>query len=598
MQLKTLSNTGIFLILSGLILFTASLGTGNFTLREKSLQESLNNDYHYEKVAPFLDSMRGKSYPNTFAFNRDLNTALKKGQAAVELDLKENRGLSTSDTEYWSLTLQDYALKSVKLPVTRASAGGFLSRQTASVWYLVLLLLLVGSGLYYYSQWKRQPGIDNNDIHKSSLQNRGLPGILLGTYLIAFYILLYFYPEHLVNWIILADPLSYRLSGSPASQWFLYGLLYTLAVGIMGIRMLLKYRHNRYQIWRTGSVMFFQTCFAFLLPQLLSALNLPAPDLKNIWPLDYTFFFDYRLDEMIQAGTFGFFLLFWGIALTLIGVPLFTYLFGKRWYCSWVCGCGGLAETMGDPFRHLSDKSTRAWKAERWIIHLVLVFAILMTNAVLYAYLPDSGPGLTGKSFFVLSSMLLLVALGVVWFYNQKIRESIPKQALIIASIAAILIITTGAWHTLRGTSYLYFVDHYRLRSWYGFYIGAVFAGVIGTGFYPLMGNRVWCRFGCPLAAYLGLVQRLQSRFRITTNGGQCISCGNCSAYCEMGIDVRWYAQRGQDIVRSSCVGCGICSAVCPRGVLKLENGSADINERASGLRAIHISESEVRLLD
>jgi len=38
----------------------------------------------------------------------------------------------------------------------------------------------------------------------------------------------------------------------------------------------------------------------------------------------------------------------------------------------------------------------------------------------------------------------------------------------------------------------------------------------------------------------------------------------NCSTYCEMGIDVRAYAQKGEDIVRASCVGCGICSAVCP----------------------------------
>jgi ferredoxin-type protein NapH len=40
-----------------------------------------------------------------------------------------------------------------------------------------------------------------------------------------------------------------------------------------------------------------------------------------------------------------------------------------------------------------------------------------------------------------------------------------------------------------------------------------------------------------------------------------------------MGIDVRAYAQRGENIVRASCVGCGVCAAVCPRGVLKLENG-------------------------
>jgi len=43
-----------------------------------------------------------------------------------------------------------------------------------------------------------------------------------------------------------------------------------------------------------------------------------------------------------------------------------------------------------------------------------------------------------------------------------------------------------------------------------------------------------------------------------------------------MGIDVKWYAQRGQNIIRASCVGCGICSAVCPRGVLKLENGPTE----------------------
>jgi polyferredoxin len=139
------------------------------------------------------------------------------------------------------------------------------------------------------------------------------------------------------------------------------------------------------------------------------------------------------------------------------------------------------------------------------------------------------------------------------------------------------VVMTAAVLYTyFTGSSQLLGMNTYSIKSVYGFGIGSIFSGVIGVGFYPFMGNRVWCRFGCPLAAYLGLVQRFKSRFRITTNGGQCISCGNCSTYCEMGIDVRWYAQRGQNIIRSSCVGCGVCSSVCPRGVLNLENRDED----------------------
>ncbi|MFB6352038.1 MAG: 4Fe-4S binding protein, partial [Bradymonadaceae bacterium] len=49
-------------------------------------------------------------------------------------------------------------------------------------------------------------------------------------------------------------------------------------------------------------------------------------------------------------------------------------------------------------------------------------------------------------------------------------------------------------------------------------------------------------------------------------------SCGMCSTYCEMGIDVRAYAQANEDFTRAACVGCGLCEEVCPRGVLHLEN--------------------------
>jgi polyferredoxin len=186
---------------------------------------------------------------------------------------------------------------------------------------------------------------------------------------------------------------------------------------------------------------------------------------------------------------------------------------------------------------------------------------------------------LVGLAAAVIGSLVLL---------HRREYPALPARKVWVTALVFFGAIGLWQWwsYTDGGTAQLAF-NAYDVRTIYGFAISSIFAGVVGTGFYPLMGNRVWCRFGCPLAAYLGLVQRLKSRFRITTNGGQCISCGNCSTYCEMGIDVRAYAQRGQDIIRSSCVGCGVCSAVCPRGVLRLENGGLDVDERGFDLRAI-----------
>ena len=111
----------------------------------------------------------------------------------------------------------------------------------------------------------------------------------------------------------------------------------------------------------------------------------------------------------------------------------------------------------------------------------------------------------------------------------------------------------------------------FKIQGLYGFVVVALLSGVLGVGLYPILGSRIWCRFFCPLAAFMGLIQKF-GRFRITVKDDMCISCGNCSTYCEMGIDVRMYAQNNQSFKRASCVGCGMCAHVCPRGVLKLEN--------------------------
>jgi len=495
--MKAIQKIGILLFLIGLGAFILIPFFGSYSIDE-ALVRANTKDIHQEKMSEILAPMYGETYSSNFAFL----SAFGDNFNAYNDQLKDQ---ALWDQVIWD----DYSFALAKAAV--------FSQVTENPWLFLFLsigLAVLGGLLYNLPSYAGESeGIKNNGIFHSSLKAKGWLGMITGSFLILFYIVLYWYPAYLVNLVWMVSPISELLSGNPASQWFLYGLIYTLAIIVMGVRMFRKYRGNKYQQLRTASVMFFQTAFAFLIPEVLVLLNQPYFDFKNIWPLDYDFFYDYQIDTFLSSGGVGMFMLIWGILLIIIGVPLFTYFFGKRWYCSWVCGCGGLAETLGDPFRQLSDKSLKAWKYERVIIHGVLVLAVVMTAVTIANYF-------SGFSF-----------LGNVT--NQ-------------------------------------------LHSFYGFAIGSAFAGVVGTGFYPFMGNRVWCRFGCPLAAYLGIVQRFKSRFRITTNGGQCISCGNCSTHCEMGIDVRSYAQKGQNIVRSSCVGCGVCAAVCPRGVLKLENGPED----------------------
>lgn len=514
--MKTIKHLGLVVFITGLIIFTGSIFTGSFNLNETELETFLKSkNYKNELIGDQLKKATVTDEKLTiFEFSSRVRNAYK-----ISNDHYDALIAKYDAEKNWDKKGEQYQYKIYGKPHTlsfelaKIAGKGPIKENANLFWWLTFGLGILGALLFILPNLKLlgNAGIKNNGIYLESSTNRGLIAWLVLVYLVGFYLLLYFMPDYVVNWTFIFDPISNSLNGGNASQWFVYGFLYCVIMVVMAVRMYIKYRHNKYQIIRTTSVLFFQIVFAFLIPEIMTSLNMPGYDFKNAFPLDYDFFFDWNIDNLKNSGAIGLFILVWGIVLTLVIVPVMVYFFGKRWYCSWVCGCGGLAETLGDPYRQHSDKSLKAWKLERWLIHAVLVFSLVMTIVTLYCYF-------TGAQSF----------LGI----NPQ-------------------------W----------------IKDTYSFLIGAWFAGVIGTGFYPIFGNRVWCRFGCPLAAYLGLVQRFKSRFRITTNGGQCISCGNCSTYCEQGIDVRAYAQKGENIVRSSCVGCGICSAVCPRGVLKLENG-------------------------
>jgi ferredoxin-type protein NapH len=338
--------------------------------------------------------------------------------------------------------------------------------------------------------------------YRSPIRTRNALAWLVSAALFAFYLLLYLPGSaYTPNFPDVLSPIASALR--LPSKWFLYGGLYSLGMVVGGWFMLRKHGNSRYHRLRTYTVVAVQVVLAFSLPLVLNVLGRPEYYFSYVWPLSYDKLFPDTLAKMPVYVAVYF------IVASLVAFPLLAYYKGKRFYCSWICGCGGLAETFGDPWRHLSDKSDKAWRFEQVSVHTVLALILVTT-------------GLT------------------------------------IAKAAGAA--EDGAIHVAANHA----------TSAYGFFIGALFSGVLGVGLYPLMGTRVWCRYGCPMAAMLGIVQKF-GRFRITVKKDMCISCGNCSTYCEMGIDVRAYAMGNQDIKRASCVGCGMCAHVCPRGVLKLE---------------------------
>ncbi len=518
-MLRALSTrVGSIFLLCNFAMLLAGVVEVRFTIEQEHIAQVIGEQNAAQHgIASYFSPLVGRTFSTAYGLSTAIDEVVAKANADIAKANAAIKGASgeIEPAEKPQAQIYDYQIGRYKLGLARQSAIGLLVNGKLLFFSLAMILGILGGALYVLPHyWGTVPGIKHDGIFHTSATNRGAVAWVTAGFMTLFYIALYKAPWYLVPLIALADPMTMLLVGHMASEWDLYGLIYTIIIAIMGVRMFFKYRHSAYHTVRTASVVLSQVILAYFLPKALEALRMPAPDLKMMWPLDYTFFYSYRLKELTDAGTFGVAVLVWGIALFVVAVPVMTYFFGKRWYCSWVCGCGGLAETLGDPYRQNSSKTLRSWKIERWMIHSVLLFALIVT-------------GLTLGNFF--------------------------SNGAIFGSAS------------------------YQFQSYYSFAIGFVFSGLVGTGFYPLLGNRPWCRFGCPLAAYLGLVQRLKSRFRITVNGGQCISCGNCSTYCEMGIDVRSYAQRGENIVRASCVGCGVCAAVCPRGVLALENGpSAD----------------------
>jgi ferredoxin len=57
--------------------------------------------------------------------------------------------------------------------------------------------------------------------------------------------------------------------------------------------------------------------------------------------------------------------------------------------------------------------------------------------------------------------------------------------------------------------------------------------------------------------------------YQVAADASRCVQCGICGYNCPVGIEVREYARRGQNVTDNRCISCGTCIEKCPRGTLR-----------------------------
>jgi polyferredoxin len=221
-------------------------------------------------------------------------------------------------------------------------------------------------------------------------------------------------------------------------------------------------------------------------------------------------------------------------ALSLITI-IATILFG-RVFCGWACPLGTLHNLVGS-----ARKKNPVVMHEHWYrVKYYILIAMLASS--LFSLQPVG----------ILDPLSLLIrsfSLSVFPAFNYGVRSVFDTiYSLNPFGIAAI---TEPIYDVLKKTILTFEQSFYNQSL----FIGILFIGILGLN---LIEKRFWCKYLCPLGAFLGILSRY-SFLKLSISEG-CTSCGECANVCQGNAQ-----PHPKDSWRSSeCLVCRNCDDICP----------------------------------
>jgi len=225
-------------------------------------------------------------------------------------------------------------------------------------------------------------------------------------------------------------------------------------------------------------------------------------------------------------------------ALSLVTV-LVTVFFG-RVFCGWACPLGTLNNLMGSIRNKRAAGMHEGWYRVKYYLLAAILASALFTLQPVGVFDP-------------LSLIIRSFSLAVFPMFNYAVRSLF--DTLYTVNPAGVAAISEPLYSALK-KSVLSFDQAYYNQS---AFLGIIVFVVLGLNFIE---KRFWCKYLCPLGAFLGILSRFSLLKRSVSEG--CTSCGACATVCQGNArpDTK---ESWRD---TECLVCRNCDDICPQNAV------------------------------